>query len=713
MATVPFHNHTFDIPTADAAEIEAGIEPGKVITPAELAPVLATRATTTELAGKIARTSPQTASGILFDGTIFATDFREQAIASGVPVGWASQWTTDYTVSVQADSDGLTGKSLRFHKTVENNGFIAFTPVGQVADVEVVARIRLTAIPSGTHTLGGVVVRGSGAATTENGYTFGPRATSSAGTQALRNRLTAGASSGVTSTFAWAADTTYYLRVRASGDEQKYKIWLASDAEPAAWTLEETNAVHASGYVGLYMNDDAADLECDFFSVALNGETAPLATSVLTTRRPILETGVTLIDQSDQSKAVNLALRGNEVYAAGQETLSAPYLMPSLYSGNVTLSPSDNWRRVIQNYNGDGTIYLGDGLYDIGGGASDTLLIGGRRRTRIEAVNAGLAEIKGMMTGYSQTISLNKVKITQYAGRRCFFIHGCYFEMVDCDVDASAISTNHFIQAYHSAVHFAAVGRDSTWTFGASMGEGFDIDLGCGLKVAGSSGFKVKMNFDAGSSIVNVFALDTAKCLFAGTEFTDASGNLNLTDLRRCSTLELQSDNLIDGFARGLYARGGGYINILSSGTTIQNCTVAGIRTSVGGKCDYHPSTVFTSNAQNVVDDKDLTTIMAGTNYPAANHKITTKTTASGTVTISPYDGYRTYRYGTTLTGDLTVNFDSTSAKNGHVLKVIAPASLGGFTMTVNGVSITANQWIEWVFETGTTWRQIGNGTLI
>ena len=58
-----------------------------------------------------------------------------------------------------------------------------------------------------------------------------------------------------------------------------------------------------------------------------------------------------------------------------------------------------------------------------------------------------------------------------------------------------------------------------------------------------------------------------------------------------------------------------------------------------------------------------------------------------------------------TLTGNLSVNLMEANSYPKAFFKVLSPVNLGGKSFTVNGVSLSANQAVEFIFD-GTSWRK-------
>lgn len=84
--------------------------------------------------------------------------------------------------------------------------------------------------------------------------------------------------------------------------------------------------------------------------------------------------------------------------------------------------------------------------------------------------------------------------------------------------------------------------------------------------------------------------------------------------------------------------------------------------------------------------------------------------TTTGAVTLTTLTDATTVRFTATLTGNLTVTLSATRAYTGAKFRVIAPASLGGFTLTVNSKSMTANQSYEADYDSA-AWVGVAGGT--
>ena len=71
-------------------------------------------------------------------------------------------------------------------------------------------------------------------------------------------------------TFAWAANTRYWIRFRVVGTAVTIKCWAFGTPEPAANQISTTDANLASGYVGAVCSASASSPQgsMEFFSFA-------------------------------------------------------------------------------------------------------------------------------------------------------------------------------------------------------------------------------------------------------------------------------------------------------------------------------------------------------------------------------------------------------------------------------------------------------------
>lgn len=673
-----------------------------------------TTAEKAKLSGILASETP---IGSFISSGIFQTDFKENGIASTLPPGFTSRWVlTNLTPGVQV-SGAANGKALGLAKAAQSRTFVSFDALGEVSDVEILARIRFSGVNTGsaTATMGGLVARGSGADATETGFVWAFRNVSGNQTQMLRTRLVAGSASGATVSYTWAVDTAYYMRIRLVGTNAKLKVWPALDSEPEEWTVDETNStVTGPGRVGFYADYNISDgnIQYEYFATRTDGGTVPLDTELApAAQRPFRYGGIFIQDQADPTTGVNIFQSDEILYAAGQTALTAPFVLPTFYSGNVTVTTSDPWERIFKNHRGDGTITLANGTYTLPAGEFKPY----GPKLYIQGANPGGATIVGKWAPQMQFLTFDDV-VLQADGSNIVDGDCSYVLLLDTDVVSTgservfSMSDGHF--------HVTNTSRATAWTLG-TQAEVCDFDT-MGLKFIGSSTYPIVIalpdTFDADGMVI---IMDACKALFAGVEISTLSPSARRgwgIYARRNSTVAVQGYNKFHRLKRAFSSHQYSRVHVGGSLTEVSDNTIAFYKTE-GGELVYDNRLVGiasgTANATLVSDVGPENFEYAGQFLAGSHGRAKTETTSTGTVSIAYLEGFPIRKYGTTLTGDLTVNFSATQVRDGAFFRVIAPASLGGFTMTVNSKSLTAIQWAEWVYEAATTsWVLVAQGTL-
>ena len=219
----------------------------------------------------------------------FSIDFSGETTGAA-PANFTENWTaTGQTWAVREKAGELGGKGLEHVRTTTaRRGFSWDTP-GSDTDTEILVRWRSTAATSTDQFW--MLLRGSGAAATEGGYIF--RNTS--GTSIQIARLVAGTlttiGAAVTIT-AIANNQWYWMRFRVNGTDLKAKIWNGDhDQEPAAWTIERTDATIAlAGWMGVGNAAATGTRDYDDIAVGTAGDTAvfPVSAEARVTQAPVL-----------------------------------------------------------------------------------------------------------------------------------------------------------------------------------------------------------------------------------------------------------------------------------------------------------------------------------------------------------------------------------------------------------------------------------------
>lgn len=167
----------------------------------------------------------------------YATDFSEFATGAD-PAGWTRRFTsTAYNVTATGAMPGARGPHCT--PAAATVACLSMDAAGSaVGDCDIVCAI----YPSSTSSGQGLVARGSGS----TGYVF---QTLAGGTQINISKPNVASLSTVS--FAFAANTLYYMRLRCQGTTISGKIWAASSVEPSAFNISVTDSSYSSGFVGL------------------------------------------------------------------------------------------------------------------------------------------------------------------------------------------------------------------------------------------------------------------------------------------------------------------------------------------------------------------------------------------------------------------------------------------------------------------------------
>lgn len=218
------------------------------------------------------------------DPDYFVTDFSEYTVGA-MPSDWSQKWaTTGYTALVQSVAGSLSGKALRVTKTAVTKAFLAWDRVPQKADVEILLRARAIEAYANNDIFIRCAARASGAVGSENSIHDGLFGSTTAPLYAQQMaKYNAGAASNIGSALTgppgqgnYAVNSWAWMRFRLSGSNLATGVWLDGTTEQTPNTNTDSSILTA-GWIGLAIAAATAnpDVEIDFFSVALNGKTAP------------------------------------------------------------------------------------------------------------------------------------------------------------------------------------------------------------------------------------------------------------------------------------------------------------------------------------------------------------------------------------------------------------------------------------------------------
>jgi len=197
--------------------------------------------------------------------TDYSTDFSEYT--TGVqPSDWTERWHTGVATGlVIADAGAEGGKLLRIDHSSAERYAISWDDVGDVADVEILAKVRWS---DNLDSIIQLVLRGSGT-TGETGYIIACHQT----LQEVRLTKFDGGAATTLATISkqFYEDVWYMIRFRANGTTLQAKVWVAGGAEPTIWMIDETNSALSTGWVahGSYRGDYG---DCDWFGVSTGGD---------------------------------------------------------------------------------------------------------------------------------------------------------------------------------------------------------------------------------------------------------------------------------------------------------------------------------------------------------------------------------------------------------------------------------------------------------
>ncbi len=211
----------------------------------------------------------------------FYTDFSEHNTGS-VPTGWTQRWNTlNFSWEVKELVAAIGGKYLetRNRSTSENRKHLVswdtLDSYANRADVEIVAKVRSNST-SGTQAC--LRVRCSGNSGSEYGYSMAL----AGGTDVYIDRHINGTGqilgADALKSFAWSANTWYWMKFRVIGDSLKGKVWAHGDSEPSAWLIDITNSdITSEGWIGVGGSRRSSTRDFDVVSVGLGGAVAKAA----------------------------------------------------------------------------------------------------------------------------------------------------------------------------------------------------------------------------------------------------------------------------------------------------------------------------------------------------------------------------------------------------------------------------------------------------
>ncbi len=274
--------------------------------------------------------------------------------------------------------------------------------------------------------------------------------------------------------------------------------------------------------------------------------------------------------------------------AKSSSAVGMPFILPTWYTGNLTVGPSDPWERIFKRHAGDGVITLEDGTYN-----ASSLLTGSEN---------GLLDVRGQTMGGATLIGNWNVNnrnvnllymdlLPEDNGTAMFVFQGGKLALSHTQTDISAYNTQKgTLGQFVGGAHFhctagpatlasapGGAGRDCTFIVGDLLtSQMFDLDSGCAIKFVGyEPSTLVKLSY-TGTDCAYALILDASGGLLTGTHITGAGKTETTSNgigLRRCSTLTFANDIKIKDFYHGIRCIGGGSGYMLDG--IFENCTYA------------------------------------------------------------------------------------------------------------------------------------------
>lgn len=215
--------------------------------------------------------------------TVFKTYFSEYAVGAQPP-DWTKRYaTTGFDATVQTVSGSLGGQALRITKLAATKQILSWDKIPARPDIEILVRGRAIEAPATPQALIRPCARGSGAAGSESLMSAVAYYHTSAA-QDWRGAMQKYVAGTVTQIDAatdgpapiFAVNQWFWMRFRTNGTSHQRRQWWQGSAEPGTWdTTTADSSVTAGGWVGLYNLENNPDIEVDFFSVGINGRSAP------------------------------------------------------------------------------------------------------------------------------------------------------------------------------------------------------------------------------------------------------------------------------------------------------------------------------------------------------------------------------------------------------------------------------------------------------
>jgi hypothetical protein len=214
----------------------------------------------------------------------FRTDFSSYTI--GAPPGDWTQWASSGAANIVASAGSLSGKAFAFANTGTGSNTFTWNRIPRKADYELLTRFRQQS-SGDTKPITAIFVRGQSLA--DGSQTLYQsqvryRTASVYDTSVYIRRYLSGSQvdlaspDGPAPMYNGGSPTAWlWNRTRIVGTNILSKVWQQGQPEPGAWLINVTDAnITGLGYCGIFVSGGAPipEVQCDYFSVAINGKTA-------------------------------------------------------------------------------------------------------------------------------------------------------------------------------------------------------------------------------------------------------------------------------------------------------------------------------------------------------------------------------------------------------------------------------------------------------
>lgn len=209
----------------------------------------------------------------------FFTDFSEHT-AGSPPQGWSSRWqTNNETWEVVSSGQGRGGVLLRHTTTSIALRFLSWDDVGDVSEVDIVARFRTDTQGQGVQFQNRLIAFGGGSGGDENGYYaemwLPDHPEDNDGLRLNGYDGGGGFIAGTPYRLRLHTNTWYKMRFQATEDVQRARIWRDGTPEPDGWQVEGSQTRFASGLIGLGAQSPGTR-DWDWIAVGTDGDAAPV-----------------------------------------------------------------------------------------------------------------------------------------------------------------------------------------------------------------------------------------------------------------------------------------------------------------------------------------------------------------------------------------------------------------------------------------------------